>query len=188
MRQQTAEEFERANSRRMWRTVGFVLVLLLAVIMAASYLFTLIATGGGRDLIGRAQQAGTCVQQRLMPLSAAIERCHRDKGTYPERVEDVYPVYLKYRATLRCPADPEPHPPGSSFIYRRPDPARPGLPLMECLHHRPILLQVVPRGKPEDGVQDWEVRIRQQPEPQQGPAPPGPSRDAGASSPNGGPP
>lgn len=157
MRQQTAAEFERANSRRLWTSLGFLFVLILVLVAMAWYLAFLLASGKGPKLVARWQQVEQCRRYHLPQAAAAAERYCRDKGHYPAHIEDVYPEYLADRSALRCPADTATDPSKSSFTYQPPDPAHPDRPMLTCSHHGPITLTVVPQGPLDPGNTEWEV-------------------------------
>lgn len=68
-------------------------------------------------------------------VSKAIERYVRRNGKYPERLEDLYPVFLDDKDILHCPADLSA---GDSISYEYYKPEMDAIPstvIVRCRHH-----------------------------------------------------
>lgn len=150
----TATEFRRINSRRLWMGVGFLVLLVLVSMAYGSYLIArLLLTGDAPSTVTGYRLAGECMRDHLLPVAHAAERYYRDKGHYPERIEEVYPTYLEKRSALTCPATE-----GEGFTYTPPQELKPNEPIVACPHHPFGILKVVPRGKLNPGHTQWQVR------------------------------
>lgn len=74
--------------------------------------------------------------QNLTELSAALTRYHNKNGSYPARLEDLYPDFLQNSRVLWCPAAVRDRSAGSSYRYRRPaSDAAPKFVAVGCYDH-----------------------------------------------------
>ena len=75
-------------------------------------------------------------------ISAALERYRTRNGRYPDKLEDLCPVFLENKAILHCPADPRPKD-VVSYEYMKPKTDAPGTVIVvECKRH--IIIQGQP--------------------------------------------
>ncbi|NLC56345.1 MAG: hypothetical protein GX774_05865 [Armatimonadetes bacterium] len=156
-----SSEFQRRNQRRTWTVILFLVALLLVALLSISYFAVMMATEGGASFMAQAQRLKECGHQRMLPLAAAAERYRRGEGKYPERIEDVFPVYLAEEQMLYCPLDTAgPDAKRSSFTYQPPEPDKPNVPLLECPHHDPLVLLVRPQGRMEPGHTLWVLHTK----------------------------
>ncbi|MDH7568171.1 MAG: hypothetical protein QHJ73_01125 [Armatimonadota bacterium] len=156
MRERRPTDFQQQNSRRLWFVVSFLVGLLLVGLALASYLFAVLLTSGGPDVVSSWTKAAECMRDHLLPTAEAMERYRRDNDRYPQRIEEVYPTYLESEDALRCPADPEKQRKGSSFRYTPPGPGE-RVPRLICPHHPHVVLEARPQGQSRMGRVQWRV-------------------------------
>ncbi|HEX3000164.1 MAG TPA: hypothetical protein VHR86_08000 [Armatimonadota bacterium] len=161
MKGQSASDFQLQNSRRLWRSVGFLITLLLVALLLGSYLLVFVARGGGPDFFSHYQLVGECASKHMMPLASAIDRYHRDTDRYPDRLEQLYPDYLSSKAPLYCPADPSARNNSTSYEYYPPRPGGRSFPEFRCNHHGSAILCLKAQGVQDDGTLRWVVRVLQ---------------------------
>ncbi|MBI3944642.1 MAG: hypothetical protein HY321_01865 [Armatimonadetes bacterium] len=159
MRQQSASEFQRQNSRRLWVAVLFLIALLVVGLGLFAYVVAAFVTSGNpRALVTDLRQASECTQSHLKLTAEAADRYYRDKGEYPERIGDLHPMYLENRGALFCPADNDRAGKDTSFEYHRPEPGRTAGAVLACDHHAQMRLEVRMGKDSRPGFTRWEIR------------------------------
>ena len=100
-----------------WAIWSCLLLGILGLVLLLTLGMSLLNTHKGRVMLKWADNVNECQMQRLVELSGALKRYHQDNGALPQRLDQVYPVYMKSPVNLRCPAEPS-HAGGTSFHYR----------------------------------------------------------------------
>lgn len=101
---------ERGDSRELdvprrlsrWALWGCITLGLAVLLLGMGFALAILNTSSGRERWRWMQDMEAC-RQNLEELSGALDRAHRDKGKLPPRLEDIYPTYLQFPRSLRCP-------------------------------------------------------------------------------------
>jgi peroxiredoxin len=98
--------------------------------------------------------ATAACRRHLQAIGRALKAYKRANGSLPSHLSDLYPKYLKDKATLHCPADPTPGDPTAQVPSALPDPGMPVSYLYE-MSADPATF-VVPFGPAPDGKVTWQ--------------------------------
>lgn len=80
-------------------------------------------------------QAMQSCQQNLSEISGGLERYRIAYQSYPSKLEDLYPRFLKDKSVLICPEDTNPQG-NCSYTYNKPDlKSPPTTPVVVCNRH-----------------------------------------------------
>ncbi len=101
-----------------WGAIGCGVGCLALIIVSAIlgfFVWPTISTAV-RGSVKAVQQAQAC-QPEMLRVWKAVEKYHKDKGTYPSSLHDLVPAYIATEAELRFSGIPE----GPEFTYRKPE-------------------------------------------------------------------
>lgn len=107
-----------------------------------------------------AQKVFLCGMFQRGNVVAAIDAYRKDRGEYPDKLEDLLPKYLRHPEYLHCPLDPD-RTRKVSYVYRKPSPAqqRSGdFWLFRCDHHPGPPMYVWKDGDPIVGERKRKSR------------------------------
>jgi len=127
---------------RSMACVGCLAALLLCVLAVLLFLAVSSRDGSLSRLYRSWMDVETC-RRNLIELGAALQRYHNRNGTYPERLEMLYPDFLKTDSVLRCPAEAGDGKPRGYRYFRPTDATPPDAVVIRCDLHSPAGQQKV---------------------------------------------
>ena len=123
------------------KSMGIGCLVIIAVLLAISFI------PGPQKMLGAAALAAQCQLNLYNPdnnqnISEALDRYVTKNGSYPDKLEDLYPEFLTDKRVLHCPADPRPQN-VVSYDYNKPSMDAPDdTIIIKCKRH------VIFKGKP----------------------------------------
>ncbi|MGQ9807143.1 MAG: hypothetical protein ACUVSM_07650 [Armatimonadota bacterium] len=127
---------------RSMACIGCLAALLLCVLAVLLFLAVSSRDGSLSRLYRSWMQVETC-RRNLVELGAALQRYHNRHRAYPEKLEMLYPDFLKTDSVLRCPANEDGKKPAGYRYFRPTDATPPDAAVIRCDLHAPAGQQKV---------------------------------------------